>query len=608
MEQGSPLIRTSTVVARFLDAARSTPDRDAVIGPDARFTFAELDERTDRLAGLLARYGVGPERSVGVFLPRSADLVVAVLAILKAGGVYVPFDPEQPTERLAHIAEDAEVKTTITHASLSSRVPDSVRNNAIVLDRVEWDDLPPARPVATRPDHLAYTVFTSGSTGRPKGVQVSLRALASFLHGMEEGGFFRAPGERVGWNASVAFDASVQEWVRVFRGDTVAILDDDTRRDAEAFARFVAEHRLDVVDMTPSHAQVLVEELEPVARKERPGLKLLIAGEAVPPALWDTLGALVSEGVLEAANLYGPTEATVNALGTPIVRGRTPHIGAPLADVAIRIVDAGFEQVPDGLPGELCLAGPGLARGYAGRPGLTASRFVPDPHGPEGSRMYRTGDRVSRAEDGTVIYLGRTDSQVKIRGHRVELAGIESVLLEHPGVRRACVVCHTGDDGAPRLVAFTELLDGTEPSEVRTHAERLLPLWMCPAAYSSLEQLPVTVGGKADRVALTRLAGSSARPSPKPSAQPATETDLAEVNVPDAVKEVWAEVLGVDPIGELDDFFDLGGHSLSAMQVATRLRTRLKVKVPTSLLFQHRTFDAFAAALTARRAEALVPQ
>jgi acyl-coenzyme A synthetase/AMP-(fatty) acid ligase/acyl carrier protein len=385
----------------------------------------------------------------------------------------------------------------------------------------------------------------------------------------------------------------------------VAILDDDTRRDAEAFARFVAEHELDVVDMTPSHAQVLVEELEPVARRERPGLKLLIAGEAVPPALWDTLGALVAEGVLEAANLYGPTEATVNALGTPIVRGRTPHIGEPLANVDIRIVDARLDLVPDGTPGELCLAGPGLARGYAGRPGLTASRFVPDPYGPAGARMYRTGDRVSRAEDGTVIYLGRTDSQVKIRGHRVELGGIESVLLEHPGVRRACVVCHTGDDGAPRLEAFTELADGTDPASVRAHAERLLPVWMCPAGYTVLEQLPVTVGGKADRVALTRLASNSARPAPKPAAA-AAPADTSEVNVPEAVTAVWSEILGVQAIAESDDFFDLGGHSLSAMQVATRLRTRLGIKVPTSLLFRHRTFDAFTAALSDRRAEDLV--
>ncbi|MER5435277.1 non-ribosomal peptide synthetase [Streptomyces sp. NPDC002588] len=593
-------------MARFLEAARATPERDAVIGPDVRLTFAELDERTDRLAGLLARYGAGPERSVGVFLPRSADLVVAILAVLKAGAVYVPFDPEQPAERLAHIAEDAGVVTTITHADLVGKVPQGIRDKAIVLDRLDWDDLPPAQPLATHPDNLAYIVFTSGSTGRPKGVQVSLRALASFLEGMEAGGFFRAPGERVGWNASVAFDASVQEWVRVFRGDTVAILDDDTRRDAEAFARFVADHELDVVDMTPSHAQVLLEELEPVARGERPGLKLLIAGEAVPPALWDALGALVSEGVLEAANLYGPTEATVNALGTPIVRGRTPHIGAPLKNVDIRIVDARLDLVPDGTPGELCLAGPGLARGYAGRPGLTASSFVPDPYGPDGSRMYRTGDRVSRAEDGTVIYLGRTDSQVKIRGHRVELGGIEAVLHDHPGVRRACVVCHTGDDGAPRLEALVELVAGTDLASVQAHAERLLPLWMCPAGYSALEKLPVTVGGKVDRVALTRLAGSTSRAQPSPSPEPEAPADASGVSLPETVNAVWSEVLGVTSIAESDDFFDLGGHSLSAMQVATRLRTRLGIKVPTSLLFRHRTFDAFAAALADRRAEELV--
>ncbi|MGW6919495.1 amino acid adenylation domain-containing protein [Kitasatospora sp. NPDC054939] len=605
MDHVETLPRTSALLGRFLDAARRHPDREAVTGPGGTLTYAQLDERTDRLAGLLAGAGAGPERAVGVFLPRTIDLVVAVLGILKAGAVYVPFDPEQPVERLAGIAEDAGVVTVLTHAALAGKLPAGTEAGAIPLDRLDWDGLPRVAPVETGPDDLAYVIFTSGSTGRPKGVAVSVTALAHFLEGMERGGFFREPGERVGWNASAAFDASVQEWVRVFRGDTVAVIDDDTRRDGEAFARFVADHRIDVVDMTPSHAQVLLEELEPVARTERPGLRLLIAGEAVPPSLWDRLAALTAEGVLSAANLYGPTEATVNALGTHVTAPGEPHIGVPLAGTAIRIVDAWLRPVPAGTAGELCLAGPGLARGYVGRPGLTATQFVPDPVGPPGSRMYRTGDRVVERADGTVRYLGRTDSQVKIRGHRIELGGVEAVLTDHPEVARAVVVSHTGEDGINRLEALLELREGGTVSAVRDRAERLLPIWMRPTGYTVVPAFPVTTSGKVDRLALAALVGSTAVAAAEPVVEPVVEPvrEAAE-SVAEVVASVWTEVLGAEGIADDADFFDLGGHSLSAMQVATRLRARLDVKVPTSLLFRLRSFGEFAAAVAERRAEA----
>ncbi|MBO1416431.1 non-ribosomal peptide synthetase [Streptomyces sp. FH025] len=605
MDRVETLPRTSPLLGRFLDAVRSHPDREAVVGSDATLSYAELDARTDRLAGLLAGAGAGPDRTVGVFLPRTSDLIVAVLGILKAGAVYVPFDPEQPAERLAGIASDAGVLTVLTHSSVSDRLPEDVRGGAVHLDGLDWDALDRVAPVETSPDDLAYIIFTSGSTGRPKGIGVSVSALTDFLEGMEHGGFFREPGERVGWNASAAFDASVQEWVRVFRGDTVAVIDDDTRRDGEAFARFVEEHRLDVVDMTPSHAQVLLEELEPVARR-RPGLRLLIAGEAVPPSLWNRLAELTAEGVLSAANLYGPTEATVNALGTHITEAGEPHIGGPLAGVGIRIVDAWLRPVPAGTAGELCLAGPGLARGYVGRPGLTAAHFVPDPSGPVGSRMYRTGDRVVERADGTVRYLGRTDSQVKIRGHRIELGGVEAVLTDHALVARAVVVSHTGDDGVNRLEALLELREGGTVDAVRDHAERLLPIWMRPTGYTVVPAFPVTTSGKVDRLALAALVGSTAVPAAEPvePVEGPTAAPAAEGSVTEVVAEVWTEVLGVQPPAADADFFDLGGHSLSAMQVATRLRSRLDVKVPTSLLFRIREFGAFADAVAERKAQA----
>jgi amino acid adenylation domain-containing protein len=492
-----------SAIAAFREVVARHPDREAVIGVDGRLTYAELDDRTDRLAGLLTARGAGPERAVGVLLPRSVDLIVAIVAILKAGAVYVPFDPEQPAQRLARMARNAQLVTTVTHADLLTTVPLRDAAEPVVLDRITFADLPRTEPVALHPDNLAYVIFTSGSTGLPKGVEISHRALVSFLNGMEQGGFFPPPGARLAWNASIAFDASVQEWVRVFRGDTVAVLTDDMRRDADEFAEFMVEHRLTEADMTPSHAQMLVDELATVARSG-PFLRLYIAGEAVPPALWTTLQGLVADGVLEAMNLYGPTEAAVNVAGTQVRPGEPATIGRPLAGVEARIVDAWLTPVPAGVPGELCVAGPYLARGYSGRSGLTAQRFVPDPCSPHGARMYRTGDRVVQAPDGTIEYLGRTDDQIKIRGHRVELGEIEAVLADHPAVARAVVV-HQADPADPtggRLCAIVRLRPGGQVTDVAAYAGRELPTWMQPNGYTVVDAIPLTVGGKADRVAL----------------------------------------------------------------------------------------------------------
>lgn len=530
-----------------------------------------------------------------MLLPRSVDLLVAILGILKAGAVYVPFDPEQPAQRLSRIARDAGLITTITHADLIGSVPDDDAGQPVVLDRISWDDHPRADPVPLHPDNLAYVIFTSGSTGRPKGVEISHRALVSFLNGMEQGGFFGPPGARLAWNASVAFDASVQEWVRVFRGDTVAVLTDDMRRDAEAFAEFMVEHQLSEADMTPSHAQMLIDDLAQVATGGQ-FLRLFIAGEAVPAPLWATLERLISDGVLTAMNLYGPTEAAVNVAGTPIVPGEQPHIGRPLAGVEARIVDATLTPVPDGTPGELCVAGPYLARGYSGRSGLTAAKFVPDPESDLGARMYRTGDRVVRQPDGTIRYLGRTDDQIKIRGHRVELGEIEAVIADHPGVARAVVLYRPDVDGG-QLSAVLRLHPGADLDAVREHAASQLPSWMRPSGYTAVDTIPLTVGGKADRGALiNRLSSGSDATAPDNEEEIPMRADAAET-----VRTVWCEVLKIDTIQDSDDFFDIGGHSLSAMQVASRLRAELGgIKVPTQLLFRNPTLAAFTAAVNDR--------
>ncbi|MEU1885441.1 non-ribosomal peptide synthetase [Micromonospora rifamycinica] len=593
--RGRPEFHGSAVAA-FREAVAAHPDRAAVVGVDATLSYAELDDRSDRLATLLTARGAGPECAVGVLLPRTADLIVAILGILKAGAVYVPFDPEQPAQRLGRIVRDAAPVTTITHAGLVGSLPEGSGPDPVLLDRTDWSGVPRSEPVALHPDNLAYVIFTSGSTGRPKGVEVSHRALVSFLNGMEQGGFFGPPGARLAWNASIAFDASVQEWVRVFRGDTVGVLTDDMRRDAEEFAEFIVERGLTEADMTPSHAQMLIEDLAAVAGPER-HLRLFVAGEAVPPALWARLQTLVGDGSVTAMNLYGPTEAAVNVAGTFIRPGESPTIGRPLAGVQARVVDADLVPVPDGTPGELCVAGPYLARGYSGRPGLTAARFVPDPLSTDGARMYRTGDRVVRRADGVIEYIGRTDDQIKIRGHRVELGEIESVLADHPDVSRAVMLYHGGEDGG-RLSAVLHLRPGGDLAAVRAYAAGQLPSWMQPGDWVVVDTIPLTVGGKADRGALIRRLTST---EDGPDGSDTPEETQMKVDATDTVREVWCTVLELEKVDEDDDFFLIGGHSLNAMQVATRLRTSLGgVKVPTRMLFEHRTFGAFTAAVNER--------
>ncbi|WP_406069051.1 non-ribosomal peptide synthetase [Micromonospora sp. NBC_01638] len=591
-----------SAVAAFRESAAAHPGRAAVVGVDATLTYAELDDRSDRLATLLAARGAGPERAVGVLLPRTADLIVAILGILKTGAVYVPFDPEQPAQRLGRIVRDAAPVTTITHADLVDSLPEGSGPDPVLLDRTDWSTVERSEPAVLHPDNLAYIIFTSGSTGRPKGVEVSHRALISFLNGMEQGGFFGPPGVRLAWNASVAFDASVQEWVRVFRGDTVGVLTDDMRRDAEEFAEFMVERELTEADMTPSHAQMLIEDLVDIAGPER-HLRLFIAGEAVPPGLWSRLQALIGDGVVTAMNLYGPTEAAVNVAGTFIRPGESPTIGRPLAGVEARVVDTELVPVPDGTPGELCVAGSYLARGYSGRAGLTAARFVPDPLSADGARMYRTGDRVVRRADGTIEYIGRTDDQIKIRGHRVELGEIESVLADHPDVSRAVMLYQRGDDGG-RLSAVLHLRPGGDLKAVRAYAAGQLPTWMQPSDWAVVDAIPLTVGGKADRSALIRRL-TSAEDAPDGS-EPAKETQM-KVDATNTVREVWCEVLELEKVDDEDDFFVIGGHSLSAMQVASRLRAGLGgVKIPTRMLFEHRTFTAFTAAVNERLNSAAV--
>ncbi|MFC3983805.1 non-ribosomal peptide synthetase [Streptosporangium jomthongense] len=549
------------LLSRFSATVRHAPDRPAVRHGETVLDFAELDARTARLAAALRDLGAGPGHRVGVSLPRGADLVVALLAVWRAGAAYVPLDPVYPADRLAFMAEDAETRILLHTGERPSwaggarcLTPDATSGNDGALDL----------PSASAP---AYVIHTSGSTGRPKGVEVSRSSVASMVTALERFGAYADRPRVVAWNASVSFDASVQQWVRVCRGDTLVVLGEQDRTDPARLRALLDEHAVTDLDLTPSHWETLREELL-TPRPDGRVLRLFLGGEAVPERTWREIAG--SEHV-EGLNLYGPTECTVNVT-TAWITGAGPHIGRPLSGCHVHVLDDALRPVPPGVTGELYVAGPRLALGYVGRPALTAERFVADPFSAPGARMYRTGDLASRAEDGTLRFAGRADGQVKVRGFRIEPGEIEHALGAHPDVARA-VVTLRGD----RLVAHVVPVEGREPSpeRLREHLAAGLPEFMVPSAFALVERLPLTPNGKLDVAAL---------PEPVWAAEPG-EAPRGEFE--ELIAGVWAEVLGRDGIGPDDDFFALGGHSLMAIRVVARLRRNLGVVVPTRQVYRH---------------------
>ena len=587
------------MVERFTGAASAYPHRPAVVTDSGEMSFGVLDERSEEVARGLAGLGVGPETVVGVCLPRGVDLVVALLGTLRAGAALLPLDPAYPTSRLSYMLDDSRVRLVISEPGLALRPSRGVRTLTVDdLAAVAHQGRQELRPPRYR-HQIAYTMYTSGSTGRPKGVQVTHGAVTALLDGLED--VIGPPPARVGWNASFSFDASVQQWVRLCRGDTVVLFDDATRSDPEAMARFVVDRRLDELDITPSHLRVLLDRLR-LGELRRP-LRLLIGGEAVDPALWRTLADAQRSGAVRAVNLYGPTECTVDATATPIDDCRAPHLGWPLPGVRVHVLDDAFRPVPAGKVGELFVAGVGVARGYTGRPGLTAERFLPDVVVHDGSRMYRTGDRVLRRSDGRLEFIGRVDDQVKLRGFRVELGEVEHVLAECPGVAGAVVVLRHDLAGGAGLVAYCRPTGPVSADAIRRAAAARLPDFMVPAAVLLVDRFPTSPNGKVDRTALPAPVFA-----PRSDREGGREGFVAPSGaLEELVARTWSEMLGMDGIGATDDFFDLGGDSHLAIRAVTRLRQTTGWPVPMTAVFKHPRLRDFAAALAAAPARSNRP-
>jgi amino acid adenylation domain-containing protein len=592
----------SCVQDRIADVAARIGPRTAVVSGERSLTYGELDRRANQLAHRLARHGVGSGSLVGICLERSIEMVVGLLGILKAGAAYVPLDPAFPTARLAHVLADARLPLVLTEGALVDALP-RTGVQRLFLDRHETLEGEPddARglPRVGLGDR-AYVLYTSGSTGRPKGVEIEHRGLANFLCSMQnEPGI--AESDVLVAVTTLSFDiAGLELYLPLLAGARLVVASREVAQDGPRLASLLSSSGATLLQATPATWRMLEES----GWRGSPELTMLCGGEALPRELARTLRPRGRA----LFNLYGPTETTIWSTVHRVSSGDGPvPLGRAIANTRLHVLDERLRHVPPGVPGELWIGGHGVARGYLGRPDLTAERFLPDPFGGEtGQRIYRTGDLVRRRVDGRLEYLGRTDEQAKVRGFRVELGEVEAALAQHPFVQSGAVVARDDSSGQKRLFAYFVVRPGHDPSatELRTFLGERLPAYMVPTGFARLDVLPLTPNGKVDRRALPEIAPS--RPELGALVPPRTATEAELVHL-------WRDILRAGEVGVHDNFFELGGHSILATQMVSRLRDTLGVELPLRRLFETPTVAGVADWIAdaqggSREAEAAIPR
>jgi amino acid adenylation domain-containing protein len=564
----------------FEAQAARTPEAAALRMGEEQLSYAELNARANQLARHLRGLGVCPDVIVGVCMERSVEMVVSLLAVLKAGGAYLPLDPHSPAARLGFMMDEAGVGAVLTQSRRREQLPPT-QVPVVCVD--EWGpELASAGSENLEgrvlPENLAYTIYTSGSTGRPKGVMVAHDAIVNRLLWMQQR-YQLGAADRVLQKTTFSFDVSVWEFFwPLMTGACLVLARPGGQQESAYLAQLIKQERVTVLHFVPSMLRVFLEE-EGAAECESVR-DVICSGEALTVELQERFHERM-KGRLH--NLYGPTEAAVDVTSWQCERGRAVvPIGRPIANTRIHVLNEEMEQTPVGVAGELYIGGAGLARGYVRRADLTAERFVPNPYGTRGGeRLYRTGDLARYPADGNIEFLGRLDDQVKVRGFRIELGEIEAVLKQHPQVRQAVVLAKPGNDGAPRLSAYIvtrAASDEPTTTEWRRHLAQRLPEYMIPSAFITLEELPLTSSAKVDRRALSALDSGERPQLEKPYVAPRTPTEQL-------VAGIWSQVLNVERVGVHDNFFELGGHSLLATQFTSRVRECFQVDVPLSALF-----------------------
>ncbi|MDQ0457760.1 amino acid adenylation domain-containing protein [Rhizobium paknamense] len=565
----------------FRNQAKASPERVAVRFADRHLTYAELDAASDGLAAKLQESGIGPGRLVAVAVPRSEQMVIALLGVLKTGAAYLPLDPADPPARIGIILEDAKPGAVITTSEAAGTLKlDGI--NTLLLDKLA-DGLAGSAAAFTprkiRGDDTAYVIFTSGSTGRPKGVQIPHQALVNFLLSMQD--LLKLDTEdRILAVTTIAFDiATLELYLPLLVGAQTVIATRDTVRDPAALAKLLKQSGATIMQATPSLWRALLED----HAKDVKGLRSLVGGEALPADLAHRMAAL-GHPVL---NVYGPTETTVWSTAMPLTGADldTTPIGKPIWNTRLYVLDRSGQPVPPGVAGELYIGGTGVAKGYLDRPDLTAEKFMPDPFVGKGARMYRTGDMACWRNDGVLEYLGRNDHQIKIRGFRVEPGEIEAALIAQPNIRQAVVILREDPGQGKRLVAYLVLSEAGEIDgpDLSARLAASLPSHMIPAAYVVMDAIPLNVNGKIDRHAL---------PAPQWKAEegfvpPRNETEKM-------IAAIWCDILGLQEVGVHDSFFNLGGDSLAAARMIAAIRSKMKGELAIAAVFEAPTIATLA--------------